>query len=87
MDCSAFLEQIKIQASWILSAYKPVVSFCTGFEDTTTLLCGEPFQPYPVTRDSYQRLLASHKPKKLAIIPCTRKLLVILDFMLKHRSS
>ena len=38
----------------------------------------------PVIRDFYQRLLAAGKPKKLALIACMRKLLVILNSMLKH---
>ena len=32
----------------------------------------------PVIRDFYQRLLAAGKPKKLALVACMRKLLVIL---------
>ena len=40
----------------------------------------------PVIRDFYQRLLASGKPKKLALTACMRKLLVILNSMLKHRT-
>ena len=40
----------------------------------------------PVIQDFYQRLLASGKPKKLALTACMRKLLVILNSMLKHRS-
>ena len=38
----------------------------------------------PVIRDFYQRLLAAGKPKKLALTACMRKLLVILNSMLKH---
>ena len=38
----------------------------------------------PVIRDFYQRLLAAGKPKKLALTACMRKLLVILNAMLKH---
>ena len=34
----------------------------------------------------YRRLLAAGKPKKLALTACMRKLLVILNSMLKHRS-
>ena len=41
----------------------------------------------PVIRDFYQRLLAAGKPKKLALVACMRKLLVILNAMLKQRSS
>ena len=41
----------------------------------------------PVIRDFYQRLLTAGKPKKLALTACMRKLLVILNSMLKHRSS
>ena len=41
----------------------------------------------PVIRDFYQRLLAAGKPKKLALTACMRKLLVILNSMLKHGSS
>lgn len=40
----------------------------------------------PVIRDFYQRLLAAGKPKKLALTACMRKLLVILNAMLKNRS-
>ena len=40
----------------------------------------------PVIRDFYERLLAAGKPKKLALIACMRKLLVILNSMLKHGS-
>ena len=40
----------------------------------------------PVIRDFYQRLLAAGKPKKLALTACIRKLLVILNSMLKHGS-
>ena len=38
----------------------------------------------PVIRDFYQRLLALGKPKKLALTACMRKLLTILNAMLKH---
>ena len=41
----------------------------------------------PVIRDFYQRLLSAGKPKKLALIACMRKLLVILNSMLMHGSS
>ena len=41
----------------------------------------------PVVRDFYQRLLAGGKPKKLALVACMRKLLVILNGMLKQHSS
>ena len=40
----------------------------------------------PVIRDFYRRLLAAGKPKKLALTACMRKLLVILNSMLNHRS-
>ena len=40
----------------------------------------------PAIRDFYQRLLAAGKPKKLALVACMRKLLVILNAMLKHGS-
>ena len=40
----------------------------------------------PVIRDFYQRLLAAGKPKKVALTACMRKLLVILNSMLKRRS-
>ena len=40
----------------------------------------------PTIRDFYQRLLASGKPKKVALTACMRKLLIILNSMLKHRS-
>ena len=41
----------------------------------------------PVIRDFYQRLLSAGKPKKLALTACMRKLLIILNSMLKYGSS
>ena len=38
----------------------------------------------PVIRDFYQKLLATGKPKRVALVACMRKLLVILNAMLKH---
>ena len=40
----------------------------------------------PVIRDFYQRLLTAGKPKKVALTACMRKLLVILNSMLKSRT-
>ena len=40
----------------------------------------------PSIRDFYQRLLAAGKPKKLALTACMRKLLTILNSMLKSGS-
>ena len=41
----------------------------------------------PIIRDFYQRLLSAGKPKKLALTACMRKLLIILNSMLKYNSS
>ena len=38
----------------------------------------------PAIRDFYQRLLAASKPKKVALVASMRKLLVMLNAMLKH---
>jgi transposase len=38
----------------------------------------------PVTRAFYQRLLAAGKPKKLALTACMRKLVLILNAMIKN---
>ena len=40
----------------------------------------------PVIRAFYQRLCAAGKAKKLALTACMRKLLIILNAMLKHRT-
>jgi transposase len=40
-------------------------------------------QSNPVFRESYQRLVAVGKPKELAIITCIRKMVVILNSMLR----
>lgn len=40
----------------------------------------------PVIRNFYQRLCAAGKAKKVALVACMRKLLVILNAMLKHRT-
>ena len=37
----------------------------------------------PVIRAFYQRLLAAGKPKKVALVACMRKLLTILNVMLR----
>jgi transposase len=39
----------------------------------------------PIIRDFYRRLLASGKPKKVALIACMRKLLVVLNAMIRDR--
>jgi len=39
----------------------------------------------PVIRAFYQRLCAAGKAKKVALTACMRKLLVIVNAMLKHR--
>ena len=40
----------------------------------------------PVIRAFYQRLCAAGKPKKVALVACMRKLLTILNAMLRHRT-
>lgn len=40
----------------------------------------------PVIKSFYQRLCALGKPKKVAIVACMRKLLTILNAMLKHQA-
>jgi transposase len=40
----------------------------------------------PVIRDFYQRLRSQGKPAKVALTACMRKLLVIMNSMLKHRA-
>ncbi|MEA1958133.1 MAG: transposase, partial [Chloroflexota bacterium] len=40
----------------------------------------------PVIRDFYQRLIAVGKPRKVALTACMRKLLTILNAMLKNGS-
>ncbi|KLV05125.1 hypothetical protein ABT56_13115 [Photobacterium aquae] len=37
----------------------------------------------PVIKATYQRLLDAEKPKKVAIIACARKMVVILNSMLR----
>ena len=40
----------------------------------------------PVIRDFYQKLLAAGKAKKVALVACMRKLLTILNAMVKNNS-
>jgi transposase len=40
-------------------------------------------QSNPVFKETYQRLVAAEKPKKVAIIACIRKMVVILNSMLR----
>jgi transposase len=37
----------------------------------------------PVFKTTYERLLAAGKPKKVAIVACMRKMVVILNSMLR----
>ena len=37
----------------------------------------------PVFKDTYERLLAAGKPKKVAIVACMRKMVVTLNSMLR----
>jgi transposase len=39
-----------------------------------------------VIRDFYQRLVAAGKPKKVALTACMRKLLVILNTMVRNNT-
>ena len=41
-------------------------------------------QCYPKFKATYQRLVTSGKPKKVAIIDCIRKMIVVLNSMLKE---
>lgn len=43
-------------------------------------------QGNPVFKATYQRLLGQGKPKKVAIIACVRKMVVILNSMLRDGS-
>ena len=40
----------------------------------------------PAIRRFYERLVATGKPKKVALVACMRKLLTILNAVLKHRT-
>jgi transposase len=40
----------------------------------------------PVIREFYERLLKAGKPKKVAIVACMRKLLTIVNAMLRDQS-
>jgi transposase len=41
----------------------------------------------PVVREFYQRLLRAGKPKKVALVACARKLLVILNAILRDQKA
>ncbi len=41
----------------------------------------------PVIKQIYQRLLSAGKLKKVAITACMRKLLIILNSMVKHNTK
>src|SRR5207253_8133820 len=41
----------------------------------------------PLIRAFYQRLMAMHKPKKLALTACMHELLTILSAMVRHHTS
>jgi transposase len=50
-------------------------------------ILGAATQHNPVLKAYYQRLLAKGKPKKVALIACMRKLITILNTMLKRREK
>ena len=41
----------------------------------------------PVIRAQYERLVAAGKLKKVALVACMRKLLVILNAIVRHQST
>jgi len=41
----------------------------------------------PIIKAFYQRLCAAGKPKKVALVACMRKLLTILNSMLRNRTT
>ena len=41
----------------------------------------------PTLKEFYERLLRAGKPKKVALTACMRKLLTILNAMLKHHTA
>lgn len=41
----------------------------------------------PLIREFYERLVAAGKPRKVAVVACMRKLLTILNSMLRHRTA
>jgi transposase len=43
-------------------------------------------QHNPLIRQFYERLVASGKPKKVALVACMRKLLSILNAMMRDRA-
>jgi transposase len=49
-----------------------------------TLLCAN--RHNPAIREFYERLVASGKPKKVALTACMRKLLTILAAILRNRT-
>jgi len=40
----------------------------------------------PAIREFYERLVAAGKPKKVALVACMRKLLVILNALMRERT-
>ena len=48
------------------------------------VLCGRRWNP--VLKVFYERLIAAGKPKKVALIACARKLLTILNAMVRHNT-
>jgi transposase len=40
----------------------------------------------PQIKEFYERMLTAGKPKKVALVACMRKLLLILNAVLKHRT-
>ena len=66
-----------------LQANRPVPPAFTGDADTDMATLSAT-RWNPVIRSFYERLLAAGKEKKVAIVACMRKLLVILNAMLRE---
>ena len=62
----------------------PTPFIATPFIDLMGALVATRFNP--VIRAFYQRLCAAGKAKKVALTACMRKLLTILNAMMKHRT-
>lgn len=59
---------------------RPLVRWALYMATVSSLRCN------PVIQSFYHRLKSNGKPPKLALVACMRKLLVILNAMLKHQS-
>lgn len=74
------VETTKLAA--LLTRRRQIIEMITAENNRLHMAVGS--RHNPILKAFYQKLVSSGKPKKVALVACMRKLLVILNAMMKH---